>query len=41
VEIYVSLIAIKAKIDMNHAVFNKFNETSKKLGFRTRLRLWP
>jgi NTP pyrophosphatase (non-canonical NTP hydrolase) len=38
VEVYVSLIAIKAGIDLKRATVDKFNATSKKLGFRARLR---
>jgi NTP pyrophosphatase (non-canonical NTP hydrolase) len=37
VVIYVSLLAIKSGIDLDRAIFEKFNATSEKLGFRTRL----
>jgi hypothetical protein len=41
VVIYVSLIAIKARINLDRAVMEKFNETSHKLGFVTRLHRCP
>ena len=36
--VYVSLIAIKAGIDLDKAVVEKFNATSRKLGFKARIR---
>jgi NTP pyrophosphatase (non-canonical NTP hydrolase) len=41
VAIYTSLIAIKARINLDRAVMEKFNETSHKLGFVTRLHRCP
>jgi NTP pyrophosphatase (non-canonical NTP hydrolase) len=38
VVIYTSLIAIKSGIELELAIFEKFNATSEKLGFKTRLR---
>ena len=41
VSVYVSLIAIKARINLDRAIMEKFNETSHKLGFKTRLHRCP
>jgi NTP pyrophosphatase (non-canonical NTP hydrolase) len=41
VMVYVSLIAIKSGINLDRATAEKFNETSRKLGFKTRLKQCP